>query len=346
MEVGKVSGSSLKRVILKNISSTRNEVTQGPSVAYNFSALKLDKEEEVFVTSKTLIGDYKNIENIAVSSVANRIGTSGGQVIGIMVNIILPSATYESKLEKIIKGIESACRSLNIDILGVDAQVTDFNSMPVIAITGLGKSSKDKVIKPSTILANQEIVMTKWIAGEATTIIANERESELQTRFTDEFINRAKGLIRDVSSLKEAKIASEMNVSSMYEIGQGGIFGSLWEIGEELSVGLEVDISKIPIKQETIEICEFYDLNPYKLTSTGCLLIITDQGASLTAKLNDNNIDAALIGRTTKGNERIVKNGDYRRFLAPPKGDELKKIKELLLPRKENGYEKEDSSSN
>ena len=39
-----------------------------------------------------------------------------------------------------------------------------------------------------------------------------------------------------------------------------------------------MEIEKIPIKQHTIEICEYFDLNPYQLMSTGAMLIASDQG--------------------------------------------------------------------
>ena len=42
----------------------------------------------------------------------------------------------------------------------------------------------------------------------------------------------------------------------MHDITEGGIFGALWEIGEASGTGITADLRKIPIKQETVEICE------------------------------------------------------------------------------------------
>ena len=90
--------------------------------------------------------------------------------------------------------------------------------------------------------------------------------------------------------------------------------------------GLEVDLQKIKLKQETVEICEFYDLNPYMLISSGSILIITDQANILVDKLHDAGIVAAAIGYITWSNKRIIKNGKERRFLEPPRKDELYKV--------------------
>lgn len=58
--------------------------------------------------------------------------------------------------------------------------------------------------------------------------------------------------------LSEAAVAARSGVSAMHDITEGGIFGALWEMAEASGVGLEIDLKKIPVRQETIEICEFF----------------------------------------------------------------------------------------
>ena len=86
------------------------------------------------------------------------------------------------------------------------------------------------------------------------------------------------------------------------------------------------DLEKIPIRQETIEVCEFYDINPYMLISSGCMLIGTPHGNKLVDQLAEKKIPAAVIGRATTGNDRIIRSGQETRFLEPAGSDELYKI--------------------
>ena len=58
-------------------------------------------------------------------------------------------------------------------------------------------------------------------------------------------------------------------------------------MGQCSGVGLEIDLKKIPIRQETIEICEFFDLNPYKLLSGGSLLLAAADGTVTIANAID-----------------------------------------------------------
>ena len=99
-------------------------------------------------------------------------------------------------------------------------------------------------------------------------------------------------------------------------------------MAEAAGVGLTADLKKIPIKQETVEICNFFDLNPYEIASTGSLLIAAKDGKALVKALSEEKINAAVIGKFTDSNDRIIINGDNVRFLEPFRNDEIYKMKE------------------
>jgi hydrogenase expression/formation protein HypE len=50
-------------------------------------------------------------------------------------------------------------------------------------------------------------------------------------------------------------------------------------------IGLDVALKRIPIQQETVEICEFFGVNPYQMLSTGALLIAAADGEGLVQKM-------------------------------------------------------------
>ena len=114
----------------------------------------------------------------------------------------------------------------------------------------------------------------------------------------------------------------------MHDVTEGGIFGALWEMGAASGVGIVADLDKIPIRQETIELCEVFDINPYLLISSGCMLIGCENGNLLVERLQDAGIPAAVIGRATEGNDRVIRSGEETRFLEPAGSDELYKIYE------------------
>ena len=72
-----------------------------------------------------------------------------------------------------------------------------------------------------------------------------------------------------------------------------------------------------------MEICEFFDINPYKLLSGGCLLIAATDGNAVVMELEKAGIPAVVIGKATDRKDRVLINEDERRFLETAQTDEL-----------------------
>jgi len=326
MNVGKIPESALKRSVINQIRHRRNEVLLGPGVGEDCSVIKLAEDEVLVMSSDPITGAIKDIGTLAVHITANDIASSGAEPVALMLTILLPEGSREEELRAMMQDMEAVCARLNIEIAGGHTEVTRAVSQPIVTVTGIGKIKRDKVIKTAGALPGQEIVMTKWAGLEGTAIIAAEKYDELIARYPKGFIDGAKSLIEYISVVPEAMIAGGIGATSMHDVTEGGIFGALWEIGAAAKVGMEVFLDKILLKQETVEICEFYDINPYMLISSGCLLIITDRANLMVDKLKEAGIAAAVIGRITSGNDRIIIYGDERRYLEPPKSDELYKV--------------------
>lgn len=326
MNLGKIPETVLKRSVLKQIGHRREEILVGPAVGEDCSVLAVAEDEVLVMSTDPITGTVHDIGTLAVNITANDIASNGAEVIGIMLTILLPDQTTEAELKTMMKDIEAVCRKLNIEIIGGHTEVTRAVNQPIVTVTGVGKMKKNEMIKTAGGRPGQEIVMTKWAGLEGTAIIAAAREAQLRTKYAQSFLDNAKNMIDYISVVPDARIAREVGVTSMHDVTEGGIFGALWEIGAASKAGLEVDLKKILLKQETVEICEFYDLNPYMLISSGCMLMITDKANQLVERLNAGGIAAAVIGRITEGNDRVIINEDERRFLEPPKSDELYKV--------------------
>lgn len=326
MKVGKISEAILKRSVFKQIKHRRSEILVRPGVGEDCSYMEVGEDEVIVLSTDPITGTADDIGTLAVHITANDIASSGAELIGIMVSMLLPEDTKEGTLRQLIQDMEETCKQLSIEIMGGHTEVTTAVNQAIITVTGVGKVKKEKLIKTGGLEPGQDLVMTKWAGLEGTAILATKKEEELTTRYTRDFIRGAKSFIEHISIVPEATIGKEYGVTSMHDITEGGVYGALWEIGSASNVGLEVDLKKIPLKQETVEICEFYNLNPYLLISSGCLLMGTYQGANLVEALNRAGIDAVVIGKVTEGKERIVYNEEERRFLEPPKSDELYKV--------------------
>ena len=326
MNLGKVPEAVLKRSVLNQIGHRREEVLVGPAIGEDCSVLAVAEDEVLVLSTDPITGTVQDIGTFAVHITANDIASNGAEVIGIMLTVLLPEGTEEEELRAAMQDMETACRQLNIEIIGGHTEITRAVRQPIITVTGVGKMKRNAMIGTAGARPGQEIVMTKWAGLEGTAIIAAAKEEELRAKYSQSFLDGAKKMIDYISVVPEAMIARECKVTSMHDVTEGGIFGALWEIGAASKVGMEIDLKKILLKQETVEICEFYDINPYMLISSGCMQIVTDQANYLVDRLNAEGIAAAVIGRVTEGNDRVIINGEEKRFLEPPKSDELYQV--------------------
>lgn len=167
--------------------------------------------------------------------------------------------------------------------------------------------------------ANQEIVASKWIALEGTAQLVGQHRERLRKRLPMRMIDEAAAFDRYLSVASEAATAMKSGVCGIYDLSQSGIFAGLWEMAQDAGVGLEIDLQKIPVRQETIEICEFCGENPYEMASGGCLLMMVESGNTLAAALLRAGIPAVVIGRTTQGKERVIYHQGRKSYLNKPR---------------------------
>ena len=243
-----------------------------------------------------------------------------------MLTFLLPEKLSEAKLRAMMEQAEEAAHAANVQIMGGHTEVTRVVNQPVISVVGVGKAKKGRLISTAGARPGMDVIVTKWIGLEGTSIIAKEKEAELLTRYPKALVDEAKAFDRYLSVLPEAATAVKSGVSAMHDVTEGGIFGALWEMAESAGVGLEIDLKKIPIRQETVEVCEFFDVNPYELISSGSMLMAAADGNGLVRALEAEGIHAVCIGKVTQGNDRVIVSGEERRFLEPPKTDELYRV--------------------
>lgn len=323
MEIGKLKESVLKRSVIKQLHVKRPEVGSGPSIGEDCATLQVGPDEEIVMSTDPITGTASDIGELAVTVSINDLASAGAEPIGILLTILLPPRMREAKLKAIMEQVDNACKRYNVQVMGGHTEVTEVVNQPLISVTAVGKVKKGQMVSTGGAKPGMDLVVTKWIGLEGTSIIAKDHEEELLTRLPKNLVDTAKGFDKYLSVLPESRVAVEHGVAAMHDITEGGIFGALWEMGEASGVGLDVDLKSIPVKQETIEVCEFFGINPYELISSGAMLIATNDGNGLVRKLAEAGVASAIIGKSNSSNDKRVISGDEVRFLEPPKADAL-----------------------
>lgn len=168
-----------------------------------------------------------------------------------------------------------------------------------------------------------EIVAAGWIGMEGTLILTADCRERMRKRFPASLLARTDLPPEELSVLKAAEIAAAEGAGHMVNLSDGGFMAGLWELSKKTERGLDIDLKKVPILQETIEITEFAGVNPYLMKSEGCLLITARDGDRMAERLMEEGIFASKIGFLNDTKDKIIRNGDEIRHLDRPQTDSL-----------------------
>lgn len=322
MKAGKLSESALKRSVLKQLHNSKSFVP--PMVGGDYAAVQAKEAMVVQAIGARCCGESLR-GMLSVYNALNNLACSGAKPLGITMTLLLPTSCSENDLRRELAAIQTVCDKEEIPILGGHTEVTRSVTEPVISITAIG-TADTQLIRPGQVEPGMDLLVTKTVGLEGTAILAIEKEKELLERYAQPFIDQAKKFVDYLSIRSEAAVAAQSGVAAMHDISEGGVFGALWELGQSSGVGLEIELKKIPLRQETVEICEFFNLNPYKMVSGGSVLMAAKDGNAIVHAIRQAGGEAVIIGKATDSNDRVLINGDERRFLETTQTDELMKL--------------------
>ena len=318
MQKGKVPYNVLKRSVLKHVAPKKPEVLLGAGIGQDSSVLSC-KESGVFVMSANPV-TISGADGVycGILRCMNHLAASGAEPIGIMDQILLSPDTEEKQLADIMKKLSAACTALGITILGGHTTVSEAVKRPVITLTAVGYGNSVPV-KPK---AGWDLILTKYVGMEGTSLLAWEKEELLHSHYTYDFLSGAKNMKQFLSVAPEAAIGRAFG-AAMRSLSEGGVLAALWDMMDGAGLGMDVDLKAIPIRQETVEITEFFELNPYEMMSGGSLLMAVPKGEELVWHLKKEKIPAVIIGKTTLEKARILRRDEEQRYLDRPAIDEL-----------------------
>ena len=324
MRIGKVKESILKRSVLRQLHNHSEEGSPASGEDAGVLFMPEFSEDAGVALSVNPIEGWTFAAKRAVYGAVNSMLAAGAKIRAISLNVLMPQDTEEKQLKSLMKEIDALCTQEDILVLSGHTAVSPFVSTLILSVTAMGIQKKKEEARAE--YTDLDLVIVGTIGREGAAMIATEHTNRLEERYAPSYIETAKHLFDDGSMSAVSDILQEREVISIHDVREGGIFAALWEMAAAKNVGLSVDLKNIPIRQHTIEVCEYFNLNPYMLRSGGTLLLACANGARLVEQFQKAGIEAAVIGQTTSGNDRLIHYDEEARFLEPPKMDEYYKV--------------------
>ncbi len=281
---------------------------------------------EILNTVTTLYGHSSYTGVYALAAAANDLWAAAASDLAVSVRIEMPEYTFDSRLHAIEREVKEACRLHDIELMEMNHKKHGGLALPMVSVAGVAKAPKEEAWNKDTLRAGQDLVLAGYIGMEGMLRILDEKEQELKQRFAPVFIEQIRSFRQYLFAGPTISVAKAGGSSAIRQVSEGGILAALWDLAKEADEGLDLDMKKLNILQETIEVCEHYRINPYQLASAGCMLIVADQGEALADELNRNHIKASVIGKLTDNNDKVLHNGEEVRYIDRPAPDEILKM--------------------
>jgi hydrogenase maturation factor len=337
---GKIPMDVLRTIVFEHLGVQNPRLLLGAGIGEDAAIIKMNGKV-IVITTDPITGSLESIGWLSVHINANDIATCGAIPLWYLTTILLPEKSdddHKMILDQITSQIDAAARELNITVAGGHTEITPGINRPLIVGFMVGETTIDNYTTSNGAKPGDQIIVTKSVGLEGTSILAEEMEPALKQHLEDSVIQRAKNFIKNISVVKEAQIAMKVGgVNAMHDPTEGGIFLGLHEIADASQLGIQIQEALIPITSETEVICNVFGIDPFQLISSGCL-IISASPKSATLIINElkrENISACIIGEfvgDTQIRKILTKDNTYRN-LPRPTSDHLWRALEQIFKK-------------
>jgi len=300
LPIGKLPTALLARMI-KAYTSLDERVKVGPAIGEDAAAVDMG-DRYLLLKTDPITFVAEDIGTYTVRINANDIATMGGKPMWLLASILLPEKqTTNEIVEGIFRQLSSACKEIGVSLCGGHTEITPGIDRVIVVGAMIGEVKKEGLITTGGAKIGDDIVLTKAIAVEGTSVIARRKKKDLEAVFGSDFVQKCTGVIErpGISILKDADRALRYGeIHSMHDPTEGGLATGLFELASAADVGLIVEEECIAVFPECQTLCRHYGLDPLGLIASGSLLISINprDTEKVLEALNNNGVPATKIG--------------------------------------------------
>ncbi len=299
---GRLSADLLKNVFLPALGNpVLNRLEDQAIVSLN--GVRLAISTDSFVV-KPLIFRGGDIGSLAVHGTINDLAMGGAEPLWLSAGFILEEGLPVETLRRVVGSMHEAAANAGVEIVTGDTKVVEKGSADGIFVntTGIGLVREGITLSAAQARPGDAILVSGMLGDHGIAILA-EREG---LRFETAVQSDSAPLHTLVASLLQAT----REVRCLRDPTRGGLSSTLNEIAASSGVGMELEETSIPVREEVRGACEMLGLDPLYVANEGKLVaIVAPASAEAALRALQNHPlgkDARIIGRVTPEHPRMV----------------------------------------
>ncbi|MBR1646744.1 MAG: hydrogenase expression/formation protein HypE [Selenomonadaceae bacterium] len=235
-----------------------------------------------------------DIGKIAVCGTVNDLAVTGAIPKFLSAGVILEEGFDIHALKKIVASMATAAREAGVQIVTGDTKVVGRGQADGIFINtaGVGELIDGVDISAKNVRAGMKVLISGTLGDHATTILAGRHGLNLPENIQSDCAPLNK-MIREMLTV-------EPKIAMLRDATRGGLAAVLNEIATAANVGILLDETKIPVRDEVLGVCDILGFDVLELANEGKIVaIVPENSAEEILSVMHENIygqQAAIVG--------------------------------------------------
>jgi hydrogenase maturation factor len=327
-EIGKISQKVFEELIYPRLGAKSPNVLVGPMHGVDTGIIRVGNRALAITTDPVFIVPeygWKRAAWFAIHILLSDVVTSGLTPRYLAIDFNLPMDITEDQLEIVWKTIHSECRRYGVSVVtGHTARYGNCGYPMVGGATVIAEGGLGDYVEPRFVRPGDSIIVTKGPAIEAAGIFAAMFPQRLEEKFGAAFARRAEKIFWKMSVVEDALAVvsvgvRDKGVTAMHDATECGLWGGIYEMAQAGGFGVRVIKEVIPMMAGVREICDLYDIDPFKSISEGTLIVMCrpNKADNVLAALRRRHIPCAAIGEVTRRGMVLVEDGRETKLVHP-----------------------------
>ncbi|MFC2011289.1 AIR synthase family protein [Chloroflexota bacterium] len=316
-EIGKISPEIFNELIFPRLGAKSTNMLVGPQHGVDVGIVEIGEKAVSFTCDPVFIVPEYGWERaawFAIHILASDSVTCGLKPKFLSIDLNLPIEMTKEQLEIMWDTMHLECERLGISVItGHTARYENCHYPMVGGATIVGIGEKNEYVTPKMANAGDKIIITKGPAIEATGILATMFPRLIEEQFGHDFSQRAQQIFYKMSVVEDAMTAvsvgvRENGITAMHDATECGVWGGLYEVAQAAGLGVRIAKEQIPVEECVVEVCSYFNIDPYASISEGTLIIACREhkAQEVVDLLSQKGIKSSIVGELTEQENGMV----------------------------------------
>jgi hydrogenase expression/formation protein HypE len=269
---GKLSAELIHDIFLPALSNPTLARLDDQAIV-NIGGQRLAFTTDSFVV-KPLFFPGGDIGSLAVHGTVNDLAMGGATPLFLSAAFIIEEGFSMEQLRRVVRSMRRAASAAGVQVVTGDTKVVEKGKGDglFITTTGIGAVPEGVELSANRARPGDRVLLSGPIGDHGIAILAQREGLEFETT------------IESDSAALHTLVADMLQVSReircMRDPTRGGVSSTLNEIVQQSRVGIELEESSIPVREEVRGACELLGLDPLYVANEGKLIAIVPAGVA------------------------------------------------------------------